>query len=126
MPPGALLLPRGFAAPGTMPIWVATVATWDHGDILDLAAAGIISGSMDEPQLGSMLMSLTHVAFNGQEDAPGLDHCLCLVGAATWTKSDWLTSTVNCGHGIFQTRALSRGHVWVSDPDIARVDVCSS
>lgn len=38
-PLGTVLVSKGFAAAGTMEIWVACTATWCHGDIHTRAAA---------------------------------------------------------------------------------------
>lgn len=98
MPLGALLLPRGFAAPETMPIWVATAATWDHGDILDLASAKDRVWICGPATVGVCVDVPDRCSFSGQEDAPGLGHSLWPCWCCTWTKPVWLTSTVNCGY----------------------------
>lgn len=77
--------------------------------------------AMGLTESGSVLKSLAHVAARVHADTHRLSHtsrpCWCLRAVITASAREiWVPSAVNWGHGIIQTTAAAKSHVWICGP----------
>lgn len=106
----ALLVSESYVATRAMLICVAWTANWGHGDIQTALLFHIMFGYMVLTQLGSVLISMVHVATKGHPDA-------WVLGCNLWTwcpedSSDnraMTTCITTRSYGAVWSQAVAKG-----------------
>lgn len=93
-------------------------ATQGHGKVWAHAATKGLSGSLVPPQPGSVLTSVTHVAFKGHKDAHSVWVATCgHAGEGGLCQHRGLTDLNDLhpaqSHGDIQDRTAAKSHAWV-------------